>query len=701
MLRITLVLLSMLLHTIASSERTWSQMIMAPQGSTSSSGTVAGMSLSLNFCNPAQGKTDGLQMTVHPPLVYGAGYQKWVVEFSRVDGKVFDADRELRLKLMHGYDANSSGHIEQNVVLPQGKLVGTADFVAPKWNNSYYWTIKVLQGNRELHGLNTNINYIARVGQNFGAADGSTDMLIVTREKGFDSPSYLEEHVGQLTELLELLGKCRQRQLLLENWDAMSKTQQDRYLAFDSKLPTNWLELARFGSIWIPIEAFETLQPEQLRALRLYTMGGGALVVTRVLGPQPEHDLLMRRLGQHSSEESPFEGTDASISSAPKQAWSSLAPVHNDIYFTNFGMGIVCTLPNRSMKLDMEHFAAVQGLVSSHSSWQLLRGTNKEFNAGTNYWDWLIPDIGRPPVWAFVGLIIVFAGVAGPSLLYFTAKARRASWLLFLFPALALIATTLLFSYAILHDGFDTLSRVRSFTWYDAKNDEGFAWSRQTFFSGTFLRDGLQVPSDAEISPMNWQNEYSEWNAKSAPAAILRDDRHVIRDLLPAREQRQFLFRHPTPTMRLFRVLPAEESIQVENLSDGLWKLAVFVDAEDRWWYAEGVAAGATAVMTMAPKDDVKSKLHSFYRASEPNLPPGLAQGQQVSMLDFWQSGDSLLSWSSYPPLMETAISKATSLDADLHANEFAMITESSSHLAKPIPAAKESHSFHVIAGKW
>ncbi len=420
---------------IGCSGSAWAQLRMPATGTTTSSGTVAGMSPAVNFCNPANGKTDGLQMTVHPPLLYGAGYQRWVVEFSRVDGKPFDADRELRVNLFHGYDSTECSQVECNVVLPQGKLVGTADFIAPKWNNAYYWSIRVYQGNRELTGLYSSINYIARVNQNWGALDSSTDTLVVTQENGFDSPTYLEEHVGQLTELLELLKSTQQRFLLLENWEAMSKVQQDRYLAFETHLPTNWLELARFGSIWIPNEALQTLTLEQRTALRQYTLGGGVLVITRLANPKQDLGHLASFLTQSELEGSKTTGLK----------WSNLAPINTDIYFAKFGMGKICTVPDQTMKIEPERLGAVQGIVSSHSSWQLLRGTSKDFNAGGNYWDWLIPNIGRPPVWSFVALIVVFAGIAGPGLLYFTAKARRASWLLFLFPRGAVVDNPFVF----------------------------------------------------------------------------------------------------------------------------------------------------------------------------------------------------------------------------------------------------------------
>ncbi len=235
---------------IGCSGSAWAQLRIPATGTTTSSGSVAGMSPAVNFCNPANGKTDGLQMTVHPPLLYGAGYQRWVVEFSRVDGKPFDADRELRVRLFHGYDSTECSQVECNVVLPQGKLVGTADFIAPKWNNAYYWSIRVYQGNRELTGLYSSINYIARVNQNWGALDSSTDTLVVTQENGFDSPTYLEEHVGQLTNCWNFSSR-------LSRGSYCSRTGKEcrrfsRTVTLHSKLTYrrtgwNWRALDRFG----------------------------------------------------------------------------------------------------------------------------------------------------------------------------------------------------------------------------------------------------------------------------------------------------------------------------------------------------------------------------------------------------------------------------------------------------------------------
>ncbi len=220
------------------------------------------------------------------------------------------------------------------------------------------------------------------------------------------------------------------------------------------------------------------------------------------------------------------------------------------------------------------------------------------------------------------------------------------------------------------------------------------------FFSGTFLRDGLQVSENVEVSPMNWQNEYADFNAKMSPLATIEPNRQVIRDILPAREQRQFLLRQPTNPMKLFQV-NFEETFKSKISHQIHWKIAVFIDAKDRWWCSENIGHGKSALFENLDREQIKSKCIACSELLNLNLPPGLSQGQQVSMLDFWQSRDSILSWTSYPPLMESIIAKTVSLDSELHPGEFAIITESSSHIARPIPSAEESHSFHVIAGKW
>ena len=73
-----------------------------------------------------------------------------------------------------------------------------------------------------------------------------------------------------------------------------------------------------------------------------------------------------------------------------------------------------------------------------------------------NYWMWLIPSVGQPPVKSFVLLNTLFVILVGP-VCYFFFRKRHRLYLLYVFaPCLALLVTISLFAYALAADGTKT-----------------------------------------------------------------------------------------------------------------------------------------------------------------------------------------------------------------------------------------------------
>jgi hypothetical protein len=368
-----------------------------------------------------------------------------------------------------------------------------------------------------------------------------------------------------------------------------------------------------------------------------------------------------------------------------------------------YGMGVViATDLERLATMPKTFVHALEIRNASRLSWSM-RGTDINMGSGDNYWSWMIPEVGKPPVWWFMFFIILFAAIVGPLLMWYTYRSHRQTWLLILFPIIAVVVTSVLLLFAILHDGFETISRIRSFTWYDATNDTGFSWSRQTYFSGMPPREGLQVGTKTEVTPFRLTtNGYSYESIRAMHS--WSESGQSYRNMLGSREQRQFLLRHPIEGAQLFKVdVNTDESgaPKITNTSNDRWLTAMFVDAKGIVWTAENTDHSQTVNFNASDSKTVIAKLAKLSRESGPSLPPGFIQGQQLSIFG-WLSNRFPGRWStSGDPLMETEIVTRMTNQNSIVPNSFLIVMENAPHIERPTKVDRTSPGFHAVGGVW
>src|SRR5262249_25775785 len=109
-------------------------------------------------------------------------------------------------------------------------------------------------------------------------------------------------------------------------------------------------------------------------------------------------------------------------------------------------------------------------------SWHLRHGVSLT-RPNNEFWNFLIPGVGRAPITAFLLLITVFMLAIGPINYYVLRRRGRLMLLLLTVPAAAAIVTVALIFYAIVADGLGTRVRVRSFTTIDQGRQQAVSWS--------------------------------------------------------------------------------------------------------------------------------------------------------------------------------------------------------------------------------
>lgn len=216
-------------------------------------------------------------------------------------------------------------------------------------------------------------------------------------------------------------------------------------------------------------------------------------------------------------------------------------------------------------------------------------------------WPWrnLISSVGKPPVWTFCAFVLLFGLLLGPGLLVFTGWMGRRSLLIFLVPFVSLVATSLIAAYEILYEGFDTSIRVSSVVTIDQPTGQGFAWSRQTYFSGWPPGSGLEFPTNVYFRPIDTDQGYRGANVEHPRRSVgniidVEEDRLRWMGWLSAREQQQMLIGHPVKPPVPLEVTPIRaQRIKLKNLTNETLPFAAVRDATDWYYLAVDLAPGA------------------------------------------------------------------------------------------------------------
>lgn len=196
----------------------------------------------------------------------------------------------------------------------------------------------------------------------------------------------------------------------------------------------------------------------------------------------------------------------------------------------------------------------VRHLTGSRQVWQLKQG--RPVLGGTRaYWDWVLENVARPPVYAFLGVMSGFVLLVGPGAYYLTRRRGRTYLMFLIAPVLATVATLLLFGYGLVADGLGTQVRVRQITWSDGSGADGSVgnaarMTRSTYFAGLRPTEGLKFPLDAAVYPIV-DDEEGELDFADAPLKLDRritvnqEHQQFSGGFLPSRRQRQFIATRP------------------------------------------------------------------------------------------------------------------------------------------------------------
>jgi hypothetical protein len=182
--------------------------------------------------------------------------------------------------------------------------------------------------------------------------------------------------------------------------------------------------------------------------------------------------------------------------------WTGSPPfVHRSARFGR----VVAISTNKPFPGKPDDWRAVFHAAGEHH-WKWFRRTGfSEHQTNDDYWNFLIPGVGRAPVIAFLLLVSLFAVVIGPLNFLLLGRVRRLYLLLVTVPSAAAFVTACLFLFAVFSDGFSLRMRLRSFTDLDQPRGRAATWSRQSYYAALAPSQGLVFPDDAAVYPIYYR----------------------------------------------------------------------------------------------------------------------------------------------------------------------------------------------------
>lgn len=327
---------------------------------------------------------------------------------------------------------------------------------------------------------------------------------------------------------------------------------------------------------------------------------------------------------------------------------------------------------------------------------------------GNWFWKNLITAVGKPPVWTFCVMVAMFGAVLGPGLLFLTARIGRRSLMILLVPTLATLSTLAIIVYGVLHEGFDTYVRVTSLARIDTTANEGFAWSRQNYFSGLPPREGFELGSQTYARSVFIDEEriYGQRDPKRSVGCTvsIHEGGQNWRGWLKPRQQQQLLIGHPLRSANSpvrFRQV-GELQLEITNQTEHELPFVVVCGATDDYYFVEKVGPGEAQVATAETKTEVGSQLAKIMVDYRPEQPPELEAGGSLLFL-----GSGNRRWRNRRQydagdVFNLAIKNYMSDRLDMEAHEFATIVAKNPAIEVPIQQTDDdvpSEGLHLVIG--
>jgi hypothetical protein len=429
------------------------------------------------------------------------------------------------------------------------------------------------------------------------------------------------------------------------------------------QMPDNWLHLAHLHHVSAILDDLKKLDEAGRRVLRRYVWCGGLLVLRSPASPEDLAEII------------PADWERAvRLPGSPDTCFRA-------------GLGGVVIDPKSEVNW---------GSVNHQS-----RLARLSRNLEGDYWNWLIPEVGKTPIWTFLGMVTLLVGIGAPAILIWSQRMQRRIWIILLIPLLSLVSVMSLFAYGTVKDGWGSRVRTRSITTLDAYGN-GAVWSRQTYYAGSIPDGRIRVGAQVELIPLRYNKPLNNTSQfQDAP-----EGDQLYAGVLSLRQQKQVSLAHWVEGVPLLRMasspLSAPNIPTTKNISEVTITAIVGSDASGRTFRAENILPGDVVQWQETDRDDAARWLRSFYDAQKLELPSDAPDGRVNSIFDWmfysrnWGNGPSSAGFQE-----EEFWTEALSSWGPDTPYKYVAVVDRAPRLEKCLENARETHGLHMVVGRW
>jgi hypothetical protein len=346
----------------------------------------------------------------------------------------------------------------------------------------------------------------------------------------------------------------------------------------------NWLGYTRYDGIVVHNVELEAMPSETFSALWRYVESGGVLLVIGAWRPQG------------------FQN--------PHETVAGIA-----YYYVAFGLCM--NLPHDQWaELEAQDFGSLREIWWKTSE----RLRNIKSVAEANNVFPVVQEFNTPVRGLFV-LILLFAILIGPVNLAFLNRRKKKIWMLWTVPLISFATCLLVFTYAILAEGWSGQSRLQGLTILDENTQHGGQTTQHAttigwagFYSPLTPGDGLHFGYDTELSAQVGNNGWS-YRDRSTSSRVLdwSSEQHLQSGWIVARVPAFFTVRKSEAAVRLRLTVSKEhESFVVGNSLGGTIRDLWLADEQGIIYHGNDIAPGQKAKLTCLPNLSACGKADSL-----------------------------------------------------------------------------------------
>lgn len=344
-------------------------------------------------------------------------------------------------------------------------------------------------------------------------------------------------------------------------------------------------------------------------------------------------------------------------------------------------------------------------------TWQSRHGLTMD-NPNLDFDNYLIAEVGLPPVNAYRVLITVFVLAIGPLNYWWLRRSRRLHLLLFTVPAAAGLISLLLVGYVVMADGLASRLRARSYTLLDQRNGESVTWSRLSYYTGLAPSAGLVFSPDVAVLP--FEKLPADDQGSRGREITWDDQQRLTRGWLYSRTPTQYLTVATQSNRHGLRIAAAaDQTVAVRNDLGTRIRFLVLRSKAGQPYYTKELAAGAQATLAPFVGTTITSedfgKLNELFRDDALRTPAQLAAlskdpfGMRRSRRGGRYYHRPQGGQSSGTSLLEQALRTTNAMAPfdGLEPGSYMAVVDRPAEVSAGYEGLSESQSLHVIKGIW